>query len=159
MLNRVAVTAAVFGFLAFAVPHAQSKATHLGTWKLNVEKSKYSPGPAPKSQTRTFEDRGDGVFLINVEGIDANGNPTRQTMAFKYDSKEYPLATLNAAAITTVAQRRIDSHTVELTFKSGKGTLTAIETVSKDGKTMTFEQKGANAQGQQVHNVVILEKQ
>ena len=58
------------------------------------------------------------------------------------------MATLNAAAITTVAQRRIDPHTVELTFRnSGNPTLTAIETVSKDGKTMTLEQKGTNAQG------------
>ena len=26
----------------------------IGTWKLNVAKSKYSPGPAPKSATVTF---------------------------------------------------------------------------------------------------------
>ena len=27
---------------------AQASNPRLGTWKLNVEKSKYSPGPAPK---------------------------------------------------------------------------------------------------------------
>jgi hypothetical protein len=26
-----------------------------GTWELNLEKSKFSPGPPPKSQTRTYE--------------------------------------------------------------------------------------------------------
>ena len=26
----------------------------LGTWELNLAKSKFSPGPAPKSETRTY---------------------------------------------------------------------------------------------------------
>ena len=26
----------------------------VGTWKLNLAKSKFNPGPAPKSQTRTW---------------------------------------------------------------------------------------------------------
>jgi hypothetical protein len=29
-----------------------------GTWKLDVAKSKYDPGPAPKSQTRTWDASG-----------------------------------------------------------------------------------------------------
>jgi len=35
---------------------------NVGTWKLNLAKSTYSPGPAPKSQTLTIEAWGeDGV--------------------------------------------------------------------------------------------------
>src|SRR5580704_12691878 len=33
----------------------------VGTWKLNVTKTKYDPGPAPKSLTRTVVAKGDGV--------------------------------------------------------------------------------------------------
>ena len=32
----------------------------VGTWKLDVTKSKFDPGPAPKSLTRTVEAQGDG---------------------------------------------------------------------------------------------------
>ena len=35
----------------------------LGTWKLDVAKSKYSPGPAPKSLTLKFEATADGIKL------------------------------------------------------------------------------------------------
>ena len=34
---------------------AQSKDPAYGVWKLNVAKSKYSPGPAPKEMTVTIE--------------------------------------------------------------------------------------------------------
>ena len=33
---------------------AQESDPLVGTWELNVAKSKYSPGPAPKSETRTY---------------------------------------------------------------------------------------------------------
>jgi len=44
----------------------------VGTWTLNVEKSKFSPGPAPKSQTRTYSAGADGVSL-SVSGVGADG--------------------------------------------------------------------------------------
>ena len=48
----------------------------IGTWKLNLEKSKYSPGPAPRSLTLSFV--ADGANLTNTaEGIDAEGRPQR----------------------------------------------------------------------------------
>ena len=40
----------------------------LGTWKINLEKSKFSPGPAPKTSTRTTEAVGQG-FKTTFEGI------------------------------------------------------------------------------------------
>ena len=33
----------------------------LGTWKLNLSKSKFNPGPAPRSQTRTYIQTPEGV--------------------------------------------------------------------------------------------------
>jgi hypothetical protein len=37
----------------------------VGTWKLNVEKSKFNPGPAPKSSVLTYEAVGEGVKVTN----------------------------------------------------------------------------------------------
>jgi hypothetical protein len=159
-IARLAVTVLAVVGVVPVFPAAQSGNPWVGSWRLNVQKSTYSPGPPPKSQTRTYEDRGEAGMLITLQGVNAQGNPTLQQMAFKVDGKEYPLAQLNATALSTVAQRRIDSHTVELTFRvGGKITTTATEAISKAGKTMTFTQKGTNAQGQPVNSVVILEKQ
>ena len=36
----------------------------LGTWKLNLAKSTYSPGPPPKSLTVTIEAAGQGMKLV-----------------------------------------------------------------------------------------------
>jgi hypothetical protein len=48
----------------------------IGTWKLNLTKSKYSPGPPPKSQTGTYEAAGNGV-KVTVEGIAGDGSKSR----------------------------------------------------------------------------------
>ena len=46
----------------------------LGTWKLNVAKSKYSPGPPPKSGIISYAPYGeDGVKSVRDEA-DAQGN-------------------------------------------------------------------------------------
>ena len=55
---------------------SQTADPFIGTWKLNVAKSKFDPGPPPKSVTWYFEDRGSGVILRTIEGIDAQGNRT-----------------------------------------------------------------------------------
>ncbi len=39
---------------------AQASDPRIGTWKLNVTKSKYSPGPAPQSLTVKVEPSGQG---------------------------------------------------------------------------------------------------
>jgi hypothetical protein len=39
---------------------AQASDPRIGTWKLNAAKSKYSPGPPPKSQTLKIEPSGQG---------------------------------------------------------------------------------------------------
>jgi hypothetical protein len=40
-----------------------------GTWKLNLTKSKFEPGPAPKSLTRTIVAQGDGEPKHIAEAI------------------------------------------------------------------------------------------
>ena len=58
----------LLGFAAVVVLSAVAAATVaaqsnplVGTWKLNVATSKFSPGPGPKSLTRTVVADGDGV--------------------------------------------------------------------------------------------------
>ena len=53
-VTLLAITVAVSALVLGSIAHAADN--QVGTWKLNVAKSKYSPGPAPKegTLTRTF---------------------------------------------------------------------------------------------------------
>ena len=50
----------------------------LGTWKMNVSKSKISPGPAPQSVTAVYSQEGDWI-VIKTNGIDSAGKPISRT--------------------------------------------------------------------------------
>lgn len=129
----------------------------IGTWKLNVEKSKYSPGPAPKSATVTYEASGEGVTRTG-QSVAADGQTTSFSYTAQYDGKDYPVSGNPNA--DTIALKRIDPYTSEATLKKGgKVTTTARRVVSKDGKTLTLTLKGTNAQGQAVNNTSVYEKQ
>lgn len=58
-----------------------------GTWKLDVAKSQFSPGPPPQSVTVTVAP--DGAFA--VEGIDAQGKPIKFSHAWS-GGKEVPVS-------------------------------------------------------------------
>ena len=136
---------------------AQASDARMGTWKLNVEKSKYSPGPAPQSVTMKVEASGQGE-KSTTEGVNAAGTATKTEYTANYDGKDYPMTGSQNA--DTVSLKRIDARTMERADKKGdKVVLTSTRVVSEDGKTMTVTTKGTNAQGQDVNNVTIWEKQ
>jgi hypothetical protein len=128
-----------------------------GTWKMNPAKSKYSPGPAPKSITVKIDSDADSIKLSS-DGIDAAGNPTHVEYTAKYDGKDYPITGVPNA--DTVALKRIDASTTESTVKKAdQVVMTVTSVVSKNGKTRTSTFKGKDAQGQDVNNVVVYDKQ
>ncbi len=129
----------------------------IGTWKLNVAKSKFSPGPAPKSQAVTFAAAGQGI-KSTVDGVGADGSKIAQSYTANFDGKDVPLT--GSALADTVSLKRISATTVERTDKKGgKVVQTITRVMSADGKSMTITTKGTNAQGQAVNNVAVYEKQ
>jgi hypothetical protein len=131
---------------------------NVGTWKLNLAKSKYSPGPAPKSQTLKIEAWGTDGIKYTADGVGADGKPTHAEFQAKYDGKDYPFKGNPDADI--LSYKRIDANTLEATTKlNGKGTITAKAVVSADGKTRTVTQVGTNAQGQPLNVTSVYEKQ
>jgi len=133
-----------------------------GVWKLDVAKSTFSPGPAPKSQTVTVEPFGkDGVKLI-VEAINAKGEKSTIEYSAQYDGKQYPRTETGPGAVSgqTVSLHRIDANTAErIAYLNGKKLTTERWVISKDGKTRTITQTGVNAQGQKVNIVGVFDKQ
>ena len=64
----------VAGLLVFTVPQfapAQNQQL-VGTWKVDIAKSKYEPGAAPKNETLRFEPVGDG-FKVSLDGVNQQG--------------------------------------------------------------------------------------
>ena len=147
---------ALTSVLAFAaVAFSQN---HVGTWKLNLAKSSFSPGPAPKSQTLKIEAWGDDGLKYAADGVGPDGKPTHAEFQAKFDGKDVPFKGNPDA--DTLAYKRIDGNTLEATTKmKGKTTLTAKVVVSKDGKTRTVTQTGTDAQGRTTKNVLVYEKQ
>ena len=139
-----------------AVVSAQGANPRVGTWHLNVAKSTYSPGPAPKSQVLTIEAAGAGE-KVTSESVLATGAKTVSVYTASYDGQPHPLTGSDTADAVTL--KRVDANTSERTdSKGGKAVQTLVRVVSKDGKTMTVTIKGTNAQGQAVNNVVVFEK-
>jgi len=146
---------ALVGAVAWSL-HAQAD-PFIGTWKLNVEKSQYSPGPEPKSQTSVYTVAGKGV-RIRTTGIGADGKPTSQDTTANYDGKDYP--TIGNPDYDTTSFKRVDAYTVLIVRRmDGKVVQTATNVVSKDGKTRTVTTKGTNAKGQAISNASVYDRQ
>jgi hypothetical protein len=130
---------------------------HSGTWKMNPAKSKYSPGPAAKIVNLKIESDENGI-KIDAEGTDGDGNPTHVQYDAKFDGKDYPVTGLPYA--DTVSVKRIDANTIQSTLKKGgQVVMTVTSTVSNYGKTRTSTFKGKDAQGRDVNNIVVYDKQ
>jgi hypothetical protein len=157
-IKRFAVFATTLVFVALALSGAARAADqHSGTWKMNPAKSKYTPGPAPKSTTVKIDSDADNIKLSS-DGIDAAGNPTHVEYTAKYDGKDYPVT--GAPNADTVALERPDASTIRSTLKKGNQVvMTVTSVISKDGKIRTSTFKGKDAQGQDVNNVVVYDKQ
>ena len=138
--------------------HSVAADSFVGTWKLNLAKSKYSPGPPPKSLTVTYEANGDGI-KTTVEGVNSEGKPISGHYAASYDGKDNPV-TGEGLPYDTIALKRINANTVESTTKKdGKVVVNGKRVLSKDGKVMTMTGKGINAKGEPTNNVAVYDKQ
>ena len=125
---------------------------HVGTWVLNLEKSKYAPGTAPKSQTSVFAADGKGIKVATT-AVAASG-PSKMEYTATFDGKDHPVK--GNADWDTTALKRIDARTIEFTRKKGgKVVQTARSVVAADGKTRTVTVTGVNAQGQKVNTVAL----
>lgn len=131
---------------------------NVGTWKLNLAKSSFSPGPAPKSQMLKIEAWGDDGLKYAADGVGPDGKPTHAEFQAKFDGKDVPFKGNPDA--DTLAYKRVDANTIQATTKmKGKTTITAKVVVSKDGKTRTLTQTGTDAQGRTVKNVLVYDRQ
>ena len=131
----------------------------VGTWKLNLTKSKYDPGPAPQSLTRTVEAQGDGV-KYTFAGVAADGKAIAYGFSVQFDGKDNSISGSMPTGADTISAKRTDANHFEATLKkAGKVIGTSSVTVSKDGKVTTVDGTGTNAAGVKTHDVQVYDKQ
>ena len=148
---------AVFGVTLISASLALAAENWVGTWKVNLAKSTYSPGPAPKSAILKFESTPAGIKLT-TDIVDGDGKAVKGGFTSKFDGKEVPL-TGNPNADTGSPKRLDDNSYDNVWKKAGKVTITAKAVVSADGKTLTVTQTGTNAKGEAVNITAVFDKQ
>jgi hypothetical protein len=126
----------------------------VGTWKLNVEKSKTSF----KSGTSVIEAEGDGI-KVTADLVGGDDTAYHWTFTAKFDGSDTPV-TGNSPFGNTVALKRVNPRTVHITVKQdGKVTVTQTMAVSADGKSRTLTTKGKDLKGQPVSTMTFYDKQ
>ena len=143
-----------------AVAPAAARDPFIGVWKLSAEKSTYESGGAPRSFTRTYEDRGGGTIFMTTDVTIPQGS-TRAYLVYRRDGKPYPEAALGAESIRMVSVRAVDPRTEDVYFiidgKTSEKPSTI--TISRDDTTMTQVVNGTNSKGQPFTNTVIYDRQ
>ena len=143
-----------------AVTPARTKDPFVGVWKLSAEKSKYESGGAPRSFTRTYEDRGGGTIFMTTDVIVPDGS-IRAYLVYRRDGMPYPEAAVGAEAIRMVSIKAVDPRTEDVyLIVDGKTSETpSTISISADGMTMTQVVNGKNSKGKPFTNTVVYDKQ
>src|ERR1700730_5650943 len=117
MKRRIGVFAALVLVVAAGSVLLAQNNPFVGTWKMNVAKSKYDPGPAPQSATRTWDASG----MVMVNGVNAAGKATSYGYTINADGKEYPTMVAIPNTADKITSKKIDANSYEATFtKEGK---------------------------------------
>jgi hypothetical protein len=160
-MNKIFGRLVVATVLSVTVGSAAMAASHpdpvIGTWVLDVEKSTFTPGPAPKAATRTYAQTADGI-LLTFSGVAADGSAVAGQSTFKYDGKDYPIT--GTPDYDTLTLKRVNHTTVKSAQKKdGKVIGWTTRTITKHGQVLTLTSHGTDAKGVKFKSVAIYNKQ
>jgi hypothetical protein len=144
--------------LCGSAPPAIAQAEHItpftGTWKLNLEKSRFNPGPPFRNFTLTFT--ADGTRKLDLIG--ANGQPLKVSLPWS-DGREVAVTATGGLEKAT-AISKIRGKTFHDTWKENGKIIERVHgIVSSDGRTLTIKVDGTDMQDRVFHNQLIFEKQ
>lgn len=158
LINLLAllVAAAVVGGPLMA---QKKNPSFVGTWKLNLAKSKYEGVPVPKSLTRTVTAEGGGL-KYSFEGEAADGSKISYTFTSKLDGSDSAVSGVGMpGGADTVKLERTSAHKmVGVLKKGGEKIGTAVAALSMDEKTVTVNTK-LKIDGKEVKAEQVFEKQ
>jgi hypothetical protein len=127
----------------------------VGVWRLNAAKSRYRPGPAPTSETRTYVRDGENVLGV-IQRAFSDGRRERIEYTANYD-REYPVT--GTEDYDHVVLKRIDRYTSEAVLShAGRVFGTARRVIASDGQSMTITFRRDSETGVSVLNVAYYDR-
>ena len=156
-LLRTIALGLVFALIAGPVAAADAPDPALGTWTLNLAKSKYHGDAAPKSLTRVYSAGAAGTDM-KVTGVAADGTPIAQSATLTYDGKDCALQ--GGTNYDSLSLTKVNGSTVKSDLKKG-GQIVGHSTrsVSAKGKVLTLSTALKTAKGGTVHDVAVFDRQ
>jgi len=154
LASTVAVVLVTAPLVAQLRPTADPPPQLIGTWRLNVAKSKYAPGPAPRSETRVYRRQADGVHGV-VTRVHADGRTEKFEYAANFGKD---MMVTGIQEYDSVTLRKVDDLTSDAVLShAGNVYGVARRAIAPDGKSMTitFDRKSNDLR---IHNVALYEK-
>jgi hypothetical protein len=145
--------------LAITTVAALGADNSVGTWKLNVEKSKYTPAPMPVKNLSVTREASEGGVKVTTTGELADGTPINATYTAKYDGKDVQVT--GNAPYSTIAIKQVDDNTLTDERKKTGSPYHATSriVISNGGKTLTATTEGTNADGKEFTSTFVFDKQ
>jgi len=153
LLTKALVAVAITTFGALGADNS------LGTWKLNMEKSKFTGAPMPVKSLTITREASDGGAKVTQTGEQADGTKINAGYTVKYDGKDVQVT--GNAPYDTIAIKQVNANTFTDERKKTGGSYKAAGrmVISGGGKTMTTTSKGTNAAGVAFTSVFVFDKQ
>ena len=132
---------------AFLIPSLVFAADPIiGTWKLNVTKSKFSSGQAPTGITRVYAES-NGLYTLDITTTGPDGKVTSDHVVYR-EGKEEKQSSSGSEATVLLAAKRIDNNTWDFDVKQGGKVIGHVHrVVSADGKTLTVHNTRTSLKG------------
>ena len=127
----------------------------LGTWRLNLAKSRYSPGPPLKGETRVYSMDQEGLHGLIVRH---HASGLEETIEYRanYDH-EYPVR--GTTAYDAARFTRVNDYTSQAVLShAGRVFGTALRVISSDGNSMTITFQRSEV-AEPVYNVAVYDKE
>lgn len=152
VLSLILLAAVFFASPAFAADPI------VGTWKLNVAKSKFSAGAALTAGTRVYTEA-NGLYTLDQKLTGADGKEASFRVQYR-DGKEVKQTTAAAVGTDTTLGKKIDANTWDFDLKKdGKVVGHVHRVVSADGKTLTAHNTGVQLSGANGDETLVFDKQ
>ena len=127
----------------------------VGTWKLNVAKSKFGDAPLTAG-TRVYSESS-GTYTLEQKSTGADGKEKSSSAAYR-DGKEEKQPPGGAG--DAIVSKKIDANTWDFEIKQeGKVVGHVHRVVSADGKTLTVHNTGAKMSGAKGDETLVYDKQ
>ena len=134
----------------------------VGTWKLNVAKSKQAgPGMRYKEWTHVYEEQ-EGQLVGAATQILEDGSiiHSKYTVSSTGGTVHFSEGALPEGVSMTLSPRSEDSHTADWPVEMGGRAIAAWQdVVSSDGKTLTVTARGNDAKGKPYEAVLVFDRQ